>query len=125
MPKPQPAPPPATGVANLGPRAALTAVIALLEHEQQLLAQPQADALAAVAAQKQVLLQQMEASVHSSRGALNDPAVRALTVRAQRLNATNARLLALHRTCCESRLHRLRGTQATHTLYGASGYLGA
>jgi flagellar biosynthesis/type III secretory pathway chaperone len=125
MAKLQPASPPVTAAADLAPRTAITAVIALLEHEQQLLAQPQADALAAVAAQKQALLQQMEASVFATRGALNDPAVRALVRHAQRLNATNARLLALHRTCCENRLHQLRGTQSSHALYSASGYLGA
>lgn len=125
MPKPQPASPPPTKAADPGPRAAITAVIALLEHEQQVLTQPQADALETIAAQKQTLLQQMETSVRAATGALKDPALLALAIRAQQLNATNAKLLALHRTCCESRLQQLRGTQSPQALYSASGYLGA
>lgn len=125
MPKPQPAPPPVSRSADPGPRAAIDAVIALLEQEQQLLAQPQADALEAVTARKQALLQQMETSVRAAAGTLKDPALHALATRAQQLNATNAKLLALHRTCCESRLQQLRGAQSPQALYSASGYLGA
>jgi flagellar biosynthesis/type III secretory pathway chaperone len=107
------------------PHAAIAAFIALLEREQQVLAQPQADALEAIAGQKQALLNQMQAAGVSARAGLEDPALRALAARAQRLNGANARLLALHRAACESRLQLLRGGQSANALYRASGYLGA
>ncbi len=99
---------------------AIIAFIALLEHEQQLLVQPQADALEAVAGQKQALLQQMAMPTGAARQA---PTLLALVARAQQLNSANARLLALHRASCESRLHLLRGGQSANALYRANGYL--
>ncbi len=123
MPSPQQVPPRATTV-EANPRAVLAAFITLLEREQQLLARPQADALQAMAIEKQTLLKQMEIPGSTARAAVQDPMVKALAARAHQLNAANARLLALHRTSCESRLQALRGGQSSNTLYSASGYLG-
>jgi flagellar biosynthesis/type III secretory pathway chaperone len=119
MPKSPPA------VAAATPHAIIAALIALLEQEQQLLAQPQADALEAIARQKQALLNQMEAPDRNTQARLKDPALRTLVARAQRLNGINARLLASHRFVCESRLNLLRGGLSANTLYRANGYLGA
>jgi flagellar biosynthesis/type III secretory pathway chaperone len=115
-------PPPA---AAADPHAALTAFIVLLEREQQLLAQPQADALEGIAGEKQALLKQMEIPGRNARAALQDPALHALATHAQHLNAANARMLALHRASCERRLQLLRGGPSANTLYSATGYLGA
>lgn len=123
MPSPQQVPPRATSV-EPNPRAVLAAFITLLEREQLLLARPQADALQAVAVEKQALLKQMELPGNPARAARQDPMVQALAARAQQLNAANARILALHRASCESRLQVLRGGQSSNTLYSASGYLG-
>ncbi len=118
-----------TVVAGITLRETIIAIIALLEREQQLLAQPQADALETIAGQKQALLNRIQTDApgrgaQSVQSALKDPALRALAARAQQLNAANARLLALHRTACESRLHLLRGGSSANALYRANGYLG-
>lgn len=110
--------------ADLTPQAALGAFIALLEREQQLLARPQADALEAIAAEKQVLLEQLDPRGRSVQNARQDPALRALAARARHLNATNARMLALHRNACDCRLQVLRGGASTPPLYRANGLLG-
>jgi flagellar biosynthesis/type III secretory pathway chaperone len=122
MPKPQQA-------AHATPRAAIVAFIALLEREQRLLAQPQADALEALSVEKQRLLAQIDtlyrgASAAGARAAPPDATTRVLAAQAQQLNAINARLLALHRNACESRLRVLRSNTAGTLLYSASGYLG-
>jgi flagellar biosynthesis/type III secretory pathway chaperone len=122
MTKPQPAPPQAAVAA---PHAAIIALIALLEREQQLLVQPQAEALEIIAAQKQALLKQIALPPGDAHTVRQDPVLRALAARGQLLNAANARMLALHRGCCESRLHLLRGAQSANALYRANGYFGA
>lgn len=104
-------------------RAALGALVALLEHEQSLLVEPDADALQALAAQKQVLLNRVQATGCGAQATAADPALRILATRAQRLNAINAKLLAMHRTSCESRLQVLRGGPSAGALYRANGYL--
>ncbi len=127
MPDPQRASPhPATTADNPLP-AAIVAFIALLEREQHILARPHVDALEAITAEKQVLLEHIDQRGRSAQNALQDPALRALAVRARHLNAANARLLALHRNVCDSRLQVLRGgpSAQTHTLYRANGLLGA
>lgn len=125
MAKPPLAARPAAAAAGMTPRAALDAIIALLEREQSLLVQPDADALQSLAAQKQALLNQMQAAGCNAPAAARDPALRALTMRAQQLNAGNAKLLALQRTSSEGRLQLLRGGQASGALYRANGYLAA
>jgi len=122
MPNPQPAAIPA---AEIAPRVAITALISLLEREQQLLAQPQADALETITEQKHALLKQWDVPNRSTCAAAHDPALRALVAHARQLNAANAKLLALHRASCESRLQLLRGGPSATTLYHANGYLGA
>lgn len=124
MPKPRLVSPPAPQP-DIDARAALTAIIELLEREQQLLARPQADALEAIAVQKRTLLNQLEVPARGAQALRDDPALRALVMHAQQLNAANARLLALHRNSCESRLQLLRGGESASTLYRANGYLGA
>jgi flagellar biosynthesis/type III secretory pathway chaperone len=89
------------------------------------LAQPHADTLEAIAGRKQALLNQVQKPGAGTPATFEDPALRALAARALRLNAANARLLALHRAACESRLQLLRGGQSPNALYRASGYLGA
>ena len=103
----------------------MRAFIALLEREQQILARPQADALEAIAGQKQVLLDQLALAGRGAPTGQRDPVLRALAARARQLNATNARLLALHRNVCDSRLQVLRGTPSAPSLYRANGLLGA
>jgi len=106
--------------------ALMRAFIALLEREQQLLAQPQAEALQAIAAEKQALAQKLHAcSTRCARtvGAPVDAEMSVLTKRARALNTINAKLLAMQRSCCESRLNLLRGRDAADTLYRANGYL--
>lgn len=116
-----------------GPRhQALTTFIALLEHEQQALGNPQVEALEAIAAAKQVLVNELHVLCggshfsSSAAGSTNtaEQEVPALARRAQRLNAINATMLAMHRTACESRLRVLRGGDHGTTLYRANGYLG-
>ena len=113
-----------------GPKhQALTTFIALLEHEQQALGNPQVEALEAIAAAKQVLVTELHilcGGSHYVTDSANapEPEVPALARRAQRLNAINATLLAMHRSACESRLRVLRGGDQGTTLYRANGYLG-
>lgn len=111
--------------ADNAPHAAITEFIALLEREQHILARPQADALEAIATQKQVLLDQLDPRGRGILAARQDPALRALVARARHLNAANARLLAIHRNACDNRLQVLRGGPSTNTLYRANGLLGA
>jgi flagellar biosynthesis/type III secretory pathway chaperone len=102
----------------------MVAFIALLERERQLLVQPQIDALEVMAGQKQALLNQMAMASGAEHAGRQDPALHALAARAQQLNAANARLLALHRASCESRLHLLRGGPTADSLYRANGFPG-
>lgn len=115
---------PSQASGQLTPREAITAFIALLEREQQVLAQPQADALEAIANEKQVLLKALPAPGARSAGGTDyaqDPGMRALVERAQQLNHMNARLLNMQRTFCDSRLRLLQGGNAGNGLYHANG----
>ena len=108
---------------------ALTTFIALLEHEQQVLGNPQVETLEAIAAAKQELVSELHilcGSPHyvTASATADEPQIPALARRAQRLNAINATLLAMHRTACESRLRMLRGGERDNTLYRSNGYLG-
>lgn len=104
-------------------RAALLAYFTLLEREQQLLTHPDAEALQAVAIEKQALHNQIQA-LAAPATTQQDPALRELVQRTHALNLTNARLVALQRNSCESRLHILRGVDPATSLYRANGYLG-
>jgi flagellar biosynthesis/type III secretory pathway chaperone len=120
MPNPQL---PTVAQANRGARRDIVAaLIELLEREQLELTAPRADALEALAQKKQPLLQALQPP---ARGVRDDAATRTLLARAQRLNLSNASLLAMHRTSCEARLRLLRGARndGATTLYGANGYL--
>lgn len=103
--------------------ATLLAFIALLEREQHLLTQPQAEALEALATEKQPLLNQIQA-LADARTMSNDQPLRELLQRAHALNASNARLLTLQRSSCDVRLNLLRGVDPATALYRANGYLG-
>ncbi len=123
--------PQATAALKPGPKhQALTTFIALLEHERQALGNPQVEVLEAIAAAKQVLVNDLHVLCGGTHYATDsasaiEPEVPALARRAQRLNAINATMLAMHRTACESRLRLLRGgDHRANTLYRANGYLG-
>ncbi len=111
---------------------ALTKSIGLLEREQQELTAPHPESLAAIATEKQVLINEVyalsQAPLHPMRVASLEPEAPAdipnLVRRAQRPNTANAALLAMHRISCESRLRLIRGGDHVGTLYRANGYLG-
>jgi flagellar biosynthesis/type III secretory pathway chaperone len=104
----------------------ITALVELLEREQSELIAPRADALEALAQKKQALCQALQPAVTGGRArssaTTDDAQTRTLFARAQRLNASNAAILAMHRASCEGRLRVLRGDNAA-TLYRANGYL--
>ena len=118
------APAPAQG--NRGDRQHLAAaLVAVLEREQQALIAPHADgpdALEALAQQKQVLCRALQPPAYGAR-ATEDAPTRALLARAKDLNGSNASLLAMHRSSCESRLRLLRGGDGAAATYRANGYL--
>jgi flagellar biosynthesis/type III secretory pathway chaperone len=123
MPDAQPARP----ASCRAPRDAMLAFIDLLEREQQALAQPHADALEAIAGEKQVLAREFHALGQSKSAAAAfkaDPDMRRMVQRAQLLNEANAKLLTLQRNFCDSRLQLLRGVEQSGALYSANGYLG-
>lgn len=108
------------------PREAITAFIALLEREQQVLAQPQAEALETIALEKQALLKALQSpdtrsSATGKSGHAQDAGMLALVERAQHLNQMNARLLNMQRTFCDSRLRLLQGGRTGNDLYHANG----
>lgn len=120
---------------------ALDALLASLDREQRLLsdARPPAEAIEALVAEKQVLVDRIYA-IRRARPAAraNDAAsalvsgtvlemrrrIRASAERAQALNQANERLLAIHRRACESRLQALRGQARPNSLYGRTGQAG-
>lgn len=109
-------------------RDTVLALIALLEREQQALHTPDTDALEAIAQEKASLCQALQtpragARAGYSPSGLDDPETRALLQRAYQLNTSNATLLAMHRSFCESRLQLLRGGNGAATVYRANGYL--
>jgi flagellar biosynthesis/type III secretory pathway chaperone len=109
---------------RMTPREAITAFIALLEREQLVLAQPQAEALEAIAVEKQALLTALQspaARAVSGSSPAQDASMRALVERAQHLNQMNSRLLNMQRTFCDSRLRLLQGGNAGDGLYHANG----
>jgi flagellar biosynthesis/type III secretory pathway chaperone len=81
------------------------------------------EALEAIAGEKQPLLDQIQA-LADPRTTQQDLALRELVQRTHHLNLTNARLLALQRNSCDSRLNILRGVNPATSLYRANGYLG-
>lgn len=111
-------------------RDGLTALVALLEREQQELANPRVESLEAIAREKHVLVNALydawgKRSVDATPVPQGEAEIPGLARRAQRLNKSNASLLAMHRSCCESRLGVLRGVDPGHNLalYSANGYL--
>jgi flagellar biosynthesis/type III secretory pathway chaperone len=120
---------PDTARAGTTPREAIRAFIALLEHECAALTQPQAaahaDGLEAIADAKQSLTRVLQAlCAHAGQAELKaDREFRSMVERARQLNDGNARLLAMQRGFCDSRLHLLRGSDSNAT-YLANGYLG-
>lgn len=109
-------------------RDTVLALLALLEREQQALHAPDADALAVIAREKELLCQALQpprahARAAASRAPSDDAETRALLQRAYQLNTSNATLLAMHRASCESRLRLLRGGSGAATVYHANGYL--
>lgn len=106
--------PPAPG----GEEALLRAFVDLLEREERALAQGDAEAVAALAADKARHLGRL-AALDPAPAA--DPALRALRERARLANERNGRLIALRLSRVSERLEALAGGEAPGSAYGADG----